>query len=181
MKGTLQSKFKTLVNTLWMKLFHPSVKTHGTSCICCGTEILIKEGGCLSIGEKTSTQRRVTFSVVGGKLSIGRGSSFNRNDIIVCRDSITIGNNCAFGPNVVLYDHDHVFDKDGFKSDKYATSPIVIEDSCWLGANVIVLRGTHIGKGCVIGAGTIIKGVIPPHSVVKSNRNIIIDEIRKND
>lgn len=35
---------------------------------------------------------------------------------------------------------------------------------------VIILRGSHIGDNCVIGAATVIKGCIPPHSIVYGNR-----------
>ena len=30
----------------------------------------------------------------------------------------------------------------------------------------MILRNTHIGDGCVIGAGVVVKGDIPPHSIV---------------
>lgn len=43
--------------------------------------------------------------------------------------------------------------------------PIFIEDDCWIGANVTVLPGVRIGKGCTIGAGSIVTKDIPPFSV----------------
>ena len=61
--------------------------------------------------------------------------------------------------------------------DEYG-KPITIEDNCWIGANATILRGTHIGEGCVIGAGTVVKGEIPPHSIVTSNREMVIKPIK---
>lgn len=81
-----------------------------------------------------------------------------------------------FGPNVCIYDHDHKYDAEGFK-EGYRTGAIVIEDHCWIGANVTILRGTHIGEGCVIGAGAILKGDIPEHSLVTPNRELIITRL----
>ena len=55
---------------------------------------------------------------------------------------------------------------------------MVIGDNCWIGAGVIILKGTNIGEGSIIGAGCIIKGVIPPHSIVTMNRQLSIREIK---
>lgn len=170
-------KIVTAIEMIWLKLRHPSVKTHGVHYIRVGTEISIASNGKLSIGKWTKTHKRVTFAAVGGQLSIGENSTFNRNDILVCRDKIDIGNNCSFGPNVCIYDHDHIYDAQGTKNKGIKTSPIIIEDNCWIGAGVIILRGTHIGKGCVIGAGTVVKGDIPSLSLVKADRKLNIQKI----
>lgn len=173
----MDNKLRTIRDSLWLKIWHPSVKTNGMHRVRPGTEINIRSGGKLYINRRVDTQRRVTFSVIGGNLTIGNSTSFNRNDIIVCHDLISIGSNCLFGPNVVIYDHDHKFGQAGIATDEFKTTPIIIEDNCWIGANVIILRGTHIGKGSVIGAGTVVKGNIPPYSLVKNSREILIDQI----
>ena len=170
-------RISRIVERLWMKIRHPSVKTAGKHHVRIGTEIIVIEGGTFKLGSNVSTQKRVTFSVVGGTLNIGDNTSFNRNDIIVCHNTITIGKQCAFGPNVVIYDHDHIYGKNGIEVNQFNTAPITIEDKCWIGANVTILRGTKIGAGSVIGAGAIIKGTIPPGSIVKSNRELIIKPI----
>ncbi len=173
----MPGKINTLIDMICLKLKHPSVKTNGVHYIKPGTEIIVKSKGKLIIGRWVQTNKRVTFTAIGGELSIGKNTTFNRNDIIISRDKITIGDNCSFGPNVCVYDHDHKFDKQGTKNRGYNTSPVIIEDNCWIGANVVILRGTHVGKGCVIGAGTVIKGDIPPLSLVKSDRKLEIQKI----
>lgn len=45
---------------------------------------------------------------------------------------------------------------------------MVIGSGTWVGANVTILKGTVIGEKCVIGAGTIVSGIIPSHSIVFS-------------
>ena len=43
---------------------------------------------------------------------------------------------------------------------------IVIEDDVWIGTGVKILDGITIGKGSVIGAGTVLTKSIEPYSVV---------------
>jgi len=44
--------------------------------------------------------------------------------------------------------------------------PIYIGDDCWLGANCILMPGVRIGKGCTVGAGSIVTKDVPDWSVV---------------
>lgn len=143
------------------------------------TEIRVINHGRITLGNGASFQRRCSISAVGGEILIGNRVSFNRNCIAICHQRIRIGSNCAFGPNVVIYDHDHKFNSMGFAQDEYNTSPIEIGDNCWIGANVTILRGTIIGEGSVIGAGTVVRGVIPPHSLVTSGREMIVRPIEE--
>ena len=175
----LREKIKKVIRTAGMKVLHPSVRTAGWLMVRLNTEIIVRNGGALVLGANVSTFPRVTLAAAGGRLTVGSGVSFNRGDILVSYQEITIGDGCAFGPNVIVYDHDHVFSAQGFEMDQFKTAPVVIEEGCWIGANVTILRGTHIGKGSVIGAGAVVKGNIPPHSLVKSDRTLIIEPIRE--
>ena len=133
--------------------------------------------GILKTGKNFSMKQGAYIAAVNaGKITIGNNCSVNRNCILVCHESITIGDNCAIGPNVVFYDHDHKFGINGIE-DGFKTSPIIVENNCWIGAGATILRGTHIGEGSVIGAGCVVKGEIPPHSLVTSNREMKITPI----
>lgn len=100
----------------------------------------------------------------GGDIKIGTNIYINRNCNIVSRESIIIGNRVSIGPNVCIYDHDHAFGKE--KSLVFKTSPIIIGDDVWIGANAVILRGTIIGDNCVIGAGTVVKGKIEENTMI---------------
>lgn len=104
--------------------------------------------------------------------------SFNRNCIVICRNEIQIEEEVIFGPGVTIYDHDHIFTDEGIQPG-YKHGPVIIEKGCWIAANVTILRNTHIGEGCVIGAGAVVKGEIPPHSLVTSDRGLTIVPIEK--
>ena len=56
-------------------------------------------------------------------------------------------------------------DEDFYKGLEKAL-PISVGDNCWFGANVTVLQGVSIGKGCVIAAGSVIINDIPDNCLV---------------
>ena len=41
--------------------------------------------------------------------------------------------------------------------------PIEVHDGCWTGANSTILPGSVIEKGCVIAAGSVVKGLLKPN------------------
>jgi len=108
-------------------------------------------------------------------LIIGENVSVNHGCMIVCRESIEIGNDVQFSPNVMVYDHDHDYRADGgVKSMQYKTSPIKIGNNVWIGANSVILRGTTIGDNCVIAAGSVVKGVIPQNGLYFNKKEEIV-------
>lgn len=101
---------------------------------------------------------------------IGDKCFFNHNCSITCLEQIIIENHCTFGNNVVIVDHDHKYDRTGF-----STGAVHIGEGTWVGANVVILRGTSIGKNCIIAAGSVVKGNIPDNSILYQKR---INEIK---
>lgn len=56
----------------------------------------------------------------------------------------------------------------------YSKGPIIIEDDVWIGYNALILSGVKIGKGAVIGAGSVIAKDVPPYAVVVGNPGKIV-------
>lgn len=134
--------------------------------------------GKIEFGSGFVSSANDAFSALdGGKMVIGRRVIVNRNCLFICRSSIRIGNHCTFGPNICIYDHDHMFGEEGVRQG-YKYGDVIIDDHCWIGAGVIILRNTHIGEGSVIGAGCVVKGEIPPHSLVTQDRRLSITRIK---
>lgn len=104
-------------------------------------------------------------------VSIGSDVFFNCNISITARNKIVIGNNCMFGENVKLYDHNHAHQNKNklFAEQGYNTAPIVIGNNCWIGSNVTILKNVTIGDNVVIGAHCLIYKNIPSNSVVTAN------------
>ncbi len=134
--------------------------------------------GTASMGE------RAYFNADGGKIIIADEVAFNMgvNLNSACGGTIDIGANCLIGPGVFMRTADHIFSDPNnlIRKQGHAPKNIIIEDDCWLGANVIVLGGVIIGKGSVIGAGSIVTKNIPsmsvavgvPAKVIKSRNNL---------
>lgn len=133
------------------------------------TEIVVGKDAFLSLG-RVSFRTNVHLLCDHGDMNIGSRVCFNRNCIVACRHKIMIGDGCLFGPNVCIYDHDHIYTADGVLPKEFKCSEIIIEDGCWIGAGAIILRGTHIGKNSVVEAGAVVKGDIPPNSLVTTVR-----------
>lgn len=132
----------------------------------------INRGGVLNLGKKVRAHSGCKFKVrTGATLTIGSNVRINYNCMIFCHDSISIGDGCEFGPNVLVYDHDHDFKcEEGIKSAKYLSTPVMIGENVWIGANTVILRGTTIGDNAVVGAGSIVKGNIPSGAVFIQKR-----------
>lgn len=146
------------------------------------TEIAVGGGKSkLTLKHSVFTRRNVSFRVEGGELTIGT-SFFNQGCAITCMDNIQIGDNCLFGPNVVVVDHDHEYRyTDERRGNHYRKAPISIGNNVWIGANVTILRGTQIEDGAVIGAGCVIRGKVEKDTVVVNKQDIHIKNIQRID
>ncbi|KAJ5626326.1 maltose/galactoside acetyltransferase [Penicillium lagena] len=101
----------------------------------------------------------------GCNISIGSDCFLNWNLTVLDTSLVVIGDRVQMGTGVSLLTAGH--DTSVLSRQKYVEfgHPIFIEDDCWIGANVTVLPGVRIGKGCTIGAGSIVTKDIPPFSV----------------
>jgi acetyltransferase-like isoleucine patch superfamily enzyme len=87
--------------------------------------------------------------------------------------TITIGSNTIVAPGVTMVSFNHGTRVNGTpiryqEWDDLMEDSIVLGEDVWIGANVVILPGTSIGKGSIIGAGTVVKGSIPPETVCYS-------------
>lgn len=109
----------------------------------------------------------------GRGLVMGEHSSIGPYGYIGCSGKINIGKNVMLGPKCSLFAENHVFSdtKSTIKSQGVKWRGITIEDDCWIGSNVIILDGVTIGKGSVIGAGTLVSKDVAAGSIVMDKRN----------
>lgn len=166
---------------LYKLRYHNRLQVKGALGYIRNSRIKIRDNGRVNLGKGFVFKPGVYLAAVkNGVITIESGVSINRNSVIVCHEAVTIGKGCSIGPNVLMYDHNHRFGSEGIESG-YRTAPIIIEDNCWLGAGVILLCGAHIGEGCVIGAGTVVGGTIPPHSLVTMDRTLVVSPLEKHE
>lgn len=139
-------------------------------------EITLDRGGYLDIGTGLKMRDGAKLRVrKGARCTIGKNVSISSNNIITCHDQITIGDGVQLSPNVLIYDHDHDFRAEGgIGAMKYRTSPVIIGNNCWIGANTVILRGTKLGNNCVVGAGSVLRGEYSDNSVIVQKRETSI-------
>lgn len=88
-----------------------------------------------------------------------------RNTII---GPVTIGShvNLAQGITVTALNHNFADPEKRIDEQGVSTTPVVIEDDVWIGANAVVLPGVRIGTHSVVAAGAVVTKDVPPHSIV---------------
>ena len=86
------------------------------------------------------------------KLVIGEGTYINRNTILDAHEHVEVGRHCMIGPGCYLTDGDHgTLPGKRIGGQPMKTAPVVLEDSVWLGAGVIVLKGVRFARGAIVG------------------------------
>lgn len=92
---------------------------------------------------------------------------------IYARKSIYIGDNTLIGGNVKILDNDfHPLEFEARNKNlinHIKAKEIIIEKNCFIGCNSIILKGTKIGEGSIVGAGSVVCGEFPKNSVIAGN------------
>ena len=101
-----------------------------------------------------------------GKVHMGAGTYVNRYTIFDGHECIQIGRNCMIGPQCYITDGDHGKEPGrSVKDQPMRSAPVIIEDEVWIGSHVVILPGVRIGKGAVIGAGSVVTRSIPANAI----------------
>jgi acetyltransferase-like isoleucine patch superfamily enzyme len=121
----------------------------------------------------TSFDYRVrTIRKIG--VRIGENCDLHSYDFSTEPYLVELGNHVAVSSDVHFITHDAT----GWLFEEHPTMDvygrITVGDHVFFGTHCVVLPGTTIGSNCVIGAGTVVRGVIPDGSVVLGNPGEIV-------
>lgn len=129
-------------------------------------------------------QRTVIVSRGGAEVCIGDNVGMS-GVTIYARNKISVGDNTLIGANVKILDNDfHPIEIEARNADdksKIAAKPIEIGKNCFIGCNALILKGTTLGEGCVVGAGAVVSGKFPDNSVIVGNPGKIIKTLEVDD
>lgn len=157
-----------------------------------------KDSIYLTVGNDSIVRGNFIFESPSGRVEVGNntyigGSTFISHTLIRIGDNVMIAWGCTF------YDHDshsqYYMDrrkdlvdywedinagrKGGYSKDWsiVKTAPIIIKDDAWIGMNSIILKGVTIGKGAIIGAGSVVTNDVPDWCVVAGNPAKVIKQL----
>lgn len=121
------------------------------------------------LGEYSTIEDFSTINNGVGGVIIGRETRIGMGNVII--GPVTIGNSVIFAQNIVLSGLNHSYEniEVPISNQKETTSPIIIEDECWVGANAVITAGVTLGKHSVVAAGAVVTKNIPPYCVAVGN------------
>lgn len=140
--------------------------------------------GSIRIGRACRMQSGFGGNAVGGNgrmnLWVGPGAELTigdqvglSNSTIVCLRSVRIGDHALIGGDSRIYDTDfHSLDHEMRRrpgNPGARTAPVVIGQHAFIGGHSIILKGTAVGEKSVVGAGSVVRGNVPPGQVWTGN------------
>ncbi|MFS0774807.1 acyltransferase [Neobacillus sp. 3P2-tot-E-2] len=183
------------MNSNWFKLLMKATKVkYGKNLLLKGVPIIFnKSGAKLTIGDNVTINSSFLSNLVGlyqrtiivtrtsgAEIHIGNNVGIS-GATIYARKSIKIGDNTNIGGNAKILDNDfHPLEIEARNADikeKIATKPIVIGKNCFIGCNTLILKGTTLGDGCVVGAGAVVSGKFEENSVIAGNPARVIKKL----
>lgn len=97
----------------------------------------------------------------------------------VCIDNVfpelvTIGNDVWLTRNVTILAHYNPSETQRKWMGDLVCKEVIIEDGVFIGVNSVILPGVRIGKGSVVGAGSVVTKDVPPQTIVAGNPAIVV-------
>ena len=137
-------------------------------------------GSKIVIGKFGMIDSFVKIKPVGGNgdILIGDYCYINSGTVIFSGNGITIGNKVLIASNCSLMPVNHEYSSpasaildQGFSESK---GGIAIGDDVWIGSNSVVLDGSVVSRGCVIGAGSVVRGKLKEYGIYAGNPLVLI-------
>lgn len=190
------------MNSNWFKAVMKDTKVkYGKNLLLKGVPVIFNKGGAeLTIGDNVTIKSSFLSNLVGlysrtiivtrrpgAYIHIGNNVGIS-GATIYARKGITIGDNTAIGGNVKILDNDfhpidwetrnkYLLDPNGGDADVVPAREIIIGKNCFIGCNSIILKGTFLGDGCVVGAGAVVAGKFETGSVIAGNPAKVIKKL----
>lgn len=160
--------------------------TYGKGLVVYGSPIVsVVDGSSLELGDRVVlcswsayTALGVPHAVIlrtlqpGARIVIGNDVGVSGASICAAT-SVEVGHRTLLGANVIITDTDfhpvHPTGRRYAAASEASSSKVVIEEDVFIGANAIVLKGVRVGRGSVIGAGSVVVNNIPAGVIAAGN------------
>lgn len=191
------------MNSNWFKVIMKMMRVkYGNGLLLKGVPIIFnKSNAKLEIGKNVTIKSSFLSNLVGlysrtiivtrapgAKIEIGDNVGIS-GATIYARKKISIGENTCIGGNCKILDNDFhpieaearnmlMRDENGGNSDLVPSQEIKIGKNCFIGCNSIILKGTVLGDGCVVGAGAVVCGRYDDSCVIVGNPAQVIRKLK---
>ncbi len=128
------------------------------------------------LGSNSTIEDFSTINNGVGDVIIGKNTRIGLSNTII--GPVTIGNNVILAQNIVASGLNHGYEDISMPISKQTvnTSPIIIEDEAWIGANAVITAGVTIGKHSIVAAGCVVVKNVPQYSIVGGNPGRILKQ-----
>lgn len=176
-RPSVRSAFPTRVSPYFILKLDRRIKDISLDKAFLGRDVKVSEG-CRFFGDP----------IIFGNVEIGKFTSINgpATRVFGNVNGITIGSFCSIASNVVIQEYNHRFNstttykifsnilKTANAFECTSKGRIVISDDVWIGSQSVILSGVSIGRGSIIGAGSVVTKNVPPYSIVTGNPATIL-------
>ena len=130
-----------------------------------------------SLGDYSVVESYSCINNAVGDVIIGDHTRVGLHNTII--GPVTIGSHVNLAQGITVTALNHNFSESNKRIDEQgiSTTPVVVEDDVWIGANAVVLPGVKIGTHSVVAAGAIVTKDVPPHSLVAGVPAKVIKQI----
>lgn len=112
--------------------------------------------------------------VIGDRCYLNSGCVLYSGNGIKIGCDVLIAANCTLAPvNHAFRDKHRLISEQGFDP---GLGGITIEDDVWIGANCVILDGSVLRRGCVVGAGSLVRGELPEYSICYGTPAVPVSE-----
>lgn len=142
----------------------------------CGRNLLVESGLTLRHGAHSGLAigDNVYFGVgtvidcpSSGRLVIGDRVTLTHGVLIGAIASVTIGNDALIGEYVSIRDAEHGMDTAAgpMRDQPMHAKGCEIGSDVWIGRGCAILGGATLEHGCIVGANSVVKGVVPAQMI----------------
>jgi maltose O-acetyltransferase len=106
----------------------------------------------------------------GDHIELGSGVGFNYGCYVNGYGCLRIGDRTIVGPYAMIHTANHeTASGRPIVEQGWAERPVEIGADCWIGMGVCILPGAQLGKGCVVGAGSVVVGELEANCIAVGN------------
>jgi len=136
----------------------------------------------LHIGHKVRIYPSARIEAMkSGRIIIENDVSIGQCLHVISAEKVVIGERSTLSANVFISDVDHKYEAIGehIMAQPLIVNTTVIGSNCFIGYGAVIRAGTRLGKQCIVGANSVVKGEFPDYCVIAGNPAKIIKQYNK--